>query len=125
MLTSMNKNILIGAIAIFIIVGGAFLLVGGNGAFDTGQFTKDEAELSGISSDIELFSQDSIIFNEIDQTFTDISDVVFGVSAGDALSEGSINQEAAEVDLSQMLNDFAQDDTTLSEVEQGLGEVLQ
>ena len=121
----MNKNIFIGAIAIFVVAAGAMLLLGGKGAFDTGQFTKDEAELSGISGDIELFSQDSAIFDEIDQTFTDISDVVFGVSAGEALSEGSINQEAAEVDLSQILNDFAQDDTALSEVEQGLDEVLQ
>lgn len=121
----MNKNILIGAIVIFIIVGGAFLLVGGNGAFDTRQFTKDEAELLSIGSDIELFSQDSAILDEIDQTFTDISDVVFGISAGDALSEGSINQEAAQVDLSQTLDDFALDDITLSEVEQGLDEVLQ
>jgi len=120
----MNRNMLIrGAIVLLVVVVGAFLFLRGGGVFDTSQFTKDEAELLRINSTIELFAQDSVILDEIDQTFFDITDSVVGISAGDALSESSINQEASQIDLSQTLDDFAADDTVLEEVDQGLGEV--
>lgn len=126
MLKSINKNTLVGgSIAFLVIVVGAFFFLGGGGAFDTGQFAEDEAELSRINSAVELFSRDSAILDEIDQTFVDITDEAAGISAGDALSESSINQEALQIDLSQTLDDFAADDTMLQELDQSLGEISQ
>lgn len=114
-----------GAIVLFVVVVGAFFLLGGGETFDTAQFTQDEAELTRINSAVELFAQDNAILDEIDQTFADITNAVAGISAGDALSESSIDQEASQVDLSQTLDDFAADDIVLGEVDQGLGEVSQ
>lgn len=110
---------------LLVVVVGAFFLLGGGGDFGTSQFVKDEAELAKINSALELFSQDSAILDEIDQTFADITGTTVGISAGEALSESSINQEASQVDLSQIFDDFAADDTILQEVDQGLGEVSQ
>jgi len=120
----MKRDILIGVVAVLVVVVGAFFIFRGEKAFDLSLFEKDEAELARMSNDFEMLSQDSVL-DEIDQTFGDILDEGAGISAGDALDESSIAQEAAQADLSQTLDAFAADDAALQELDQVFGEVLQ
>ena len=116
----MNKNIIIGIVVVLVLVVGAFLILGRGGeSIDVSVFVPDEAELNSMAVDIEAFSADDIVLNEVDDTFGDITD------AGGAFSLDTIDQEAAEADLSAALDAFAADDTVLDEIDQTFGEVSQ
>jgi len=116
----MNKNIIIGVVVVLVLVVGALLILGRGGeVIDVSVFAPDEAELNSMATDIEAFSADDTVLDEIDDTFGDITD------AGDAFSIDTIDQEAADADLSVTLDAFAADDTVLDEIDQTLGEVSQ
>ena len=122
----MNRNIVIGiAVVVLVVVVGAFVIFRGDKAFSVSVFKKDEAELAKINNDVEMFFQDNTVLDEIDQTFGDILDEGTGISAGAALDEASIAQEASQADLSQTLDAFAADETALQELDQAFGEVSQ
>jgi len=122
---SMNKNIIIGIVVIIlVIVAGVLFISRGEEAFDVSLFDKDEAELTSIGNDIEMLSQD-VVLDEIEQTFNDILDEGAGISADAALDESEIAKEAAEADLSQVLDAFASDEAVLQELDQAFGDVSQ
>ncbi|MCP6719522.1 MAG: hypothetical protein KJI71_04840 [Patescibacteria group bacterium] len=120
----MNRNIIIGIVIVIIILVGAFFIFRG-GPIDTSAFKADEAELDRFNQDIEAASQDSGIFNEFTQTFLDILDEVAPIPPGEALDEASINQDAAESDLSDSLDSFAADESALQEFDDTFEEVSQ
>ena len=116
----MNKNIIIGVVVVLVLAVGALLILGREGeGIDVSVFAPDEAELNSMAIDIEAFSVNDAILDEIDDAFGDIID------AGDAFSIDTIDQEAAEADLSAALDAFAADDTVLDEIDQIFDEVSQ
>ena len=118
---SMSKNVIIGiAVVVLVVVVGVFFILGRGGeVIDVAVFIPDETELNSMAADIEAFSQDEIILNEVEDTFGDITD------ARDAFSIDTIDQEAAEVDLSATLDAFDEDENILNELDQVFGEVSQ
>ena len=113
----MNKNIIIGIVVLVLVVGALFLFGGRGDPIDVSLFGQDETELNSLDGDINMFVQDDAVLDEIDDTVGDITD------AEDACSVETIDQEAAEVDLTATLDAFDEDETILNELDQIFGEV--
>ena len=122
----MNKNVLIGIIALVIVVGGAFLLYKGNQlSVDTGALSSEEKSFTSLENDMSSFAQDETVLNEVNQTYNDIAQDSGAVSSSDAFNGASIASEARQVDFSSDVNAFNSDNVALQGASQASGEVAQ
>lgn len=121
--SGLNKNIIIGIIALLIITGAAFVIVQTRysvpapaAKIDGAEIGKKLSELNALDSDMALFGQDDAVSGELNNAVNEVGEI----SAATALSD----DERGLNNFSNDLTDIFGDEAVSKELDQTLGEAV-